>query len=51
MTKIVKKDVLHFLPNCIGRPVDVTSQSIIVQTEEIKSLLPSLYKREEYPSL
>jgi hypothetical protein len=29
----------------------VINQSIIVYTLRIKSLLPSLYKREEFPSL
>jgi hypothetical protein len=29
----------------------VTNQAIIVKTLESKSLLPSLYKREEFPSL
>jgi hypothetical protein len=29
----------------------IINQSIIVYTLRIKSLLPSLYKREEFPSL
>jgi len=29
----------------------ITSQSLIIKTLETKSLLPSLYKREEFPSL
>jgi hypothetical protein len=32
-------------------PIRVTNQAIIVKTLESKSLLPSLYKREEFPSL
>jgi hypothetical protein len=34
-----------------ARLVPFTNQSIIVWTPETKSLLPSLYKREEFPSL
>jgi hypothetical protein len=33
------------------RPAEYTNQSIIVWTLKIKSLLPSLYEREEIPSL
>jgi NAD-dependent dihydropyrimidine dehydrogenase PreA subunit len=36
---------------CIECWVCVINQSIIVYTLRIKSLLPSLYKREEFPSL
>jgi hypothetical protein len=35
----------------LASPSQLTNQAIIVKTLESKSLLPSLYKREEFPSL
>ena len=40
----------YVLPHKVDRNV-IINQSIIVYTLRIKSLLPSLYEREEFPSL
>jgi hypothetical protein len=41
---------LNLIIRFISRKISFTNQLIIACTPETKSLLPSLYKREEFPS-